>query len=109
MTAAARTFDAAPPAGMAVLQRLAGFIHTLRDNGFEVGLAEAQDGARILADPLARRPEYLAQAFKALFVSRLDDWRRFDEIFNAYWLGRDRKSTRLNSSHSRASRMPSSA
>jgi uncharacterized protein with von Willebrand factor type A (vWA) domain len=80
-----------PPAGESMLQRLTGFIGALRDNGFKIGLAEAQDGARILADPLARRPEYLEQAFKALFASRLDDWQKFDEIFAAYWLGRGMK------------------
>ena len=31
------------------------------------------------------------------------------EVLNAIFTSRDRKSTRLNSSHSRASRMPSSA
>lgn len=83
--------DPLPPAGRAVLRRLVGFVATLRDNGFEIGLAETRDGARILADPMAGRPELLSQAFKALFASRLADWQRFDEIFAAYWLGRGMK------------------
>ncbi len=89
MSATAR--DLPPPAGPAVLRRLAGFVGTLRDNGFEIGLAETRDGARILADPLAGRPELLSQALKTLFASRRADWQRFDEIFAAYWLGRGMK------------------
>jgi uncharacterized protein with von Willebrand factor type A (vWA) domain len=75
-------------AGARVLGRLAGFTATLRDNGFAVGLAEATDAARILASPLAARPPLLGQAFRTLFCSRADDWKKFDEIFSAYWLGR---------------------
>jgi uncharacterized protein with von Willebrand factor type A (vWA) domain len=75
-------------AGARVLGRLAGFTATLRDNGFAIGLAEAADGARILASPLAARPALLGQAFRTLFCSRADDWKKFEEIFSAYWLNR---------------------
>jgi uncharacterized protein len=75
-------------AGGRVLGRLAGFTATLRDNGFAVGLAEAGDAARILASPLVARPMWLGQAFRALFCSDAEEWRRFDEVFAAYWLDR---------------------
>ncbi len=75
-------------AGAGVLRRLAGFTATLRDNGFAVGLAEAGDAARILASPLAAKPMWLGQAFRALFCSDADEWRRFDEIFAADRLDR---------------------
>jgi uncharacterized protein with von Willebrand factor type A (vWA) domain len=71
-----------------MLSRLAGFTATLRDNGFAIGLAEAGDAARILASPLAERRADLAPAFRALFCSDAEEWRKFDEIFAAYWLGR---------------------
>ena len=84
-------------AGARVLARLAGFTATLRDNGFTVGLAEAGDAARILASPLAARPIWLGQAFRALFCSDADEWRRFDEVFAAYWLERGiRRVTKLS-------------
>jgi uncharacterized protein with von Willebrand factor type A (vWA) domain len=84
-------------AGGHMLSRLAGFSATLRDNGFAVGLAEASDAARILASPLAARPSLLAPAWRALFCSDAEEWRRFDEIFAAYWLGRGvRRMTRLS-------------
>jgi uncharacterized protein len=75
-------------AGARVLGRLAGFTATLRDNGFSVGLAEAGDAARIMASPLAARPVWLGQAFRALICSNADEWRKFDEVFAAYWLNR---------------------
>jgi len=83
--------------GPHLLERLAGFNATLRDNGFAVGLAEVSDAARILASPLAARPNWLSQAFRALYCSSPEEWRKFDEIFSAYWLRRGvRRVTKLS-------------
>ena len=38
-----------PPIGAATRRRLAGFVRTLRDNGFAVGLAETRDALSVLA------------------------------------------------------------
>ena len=80
----------APPdnIGDALRRQLAGFVRTLRDNGFAVGLKETGDALAILASPLASRPATLQPALKALFSATRSDWERFDEIFQAYWLGR---------------------
>ena len=83
--------------GARVLGRLAGFTATLRDNGFSIGLAEAGDAARIVASPLAARPIWLGQAFRAVFCSDADEWRKFDGVFAAYWLDRGvRRVTKLS-------------
>ncbi|MGA8192487.1 MAG: hypothetical protein WB902_03865, partial [Acetobacteraceae bacterium] len=83
--------------GARVLGRLAGFTATLRDNGFAIGLAEAGDAARIMASPLAARPIWLGQAFRAVFCSDAGEWRKFDEVFAAYWLDRGvRRVTKLS-------------
>ncbi len=74
--------------GAAMRRQLAGFVRTLRDNGFAVGLAETRDALSILASPAARRPGTLSAAFRALFCATHGDWQRFEEIFQAYWLGR---------------------
>src|SRR5215813_3886329 len=74
--------------GAAMRQKLAGFSHTLRDNGFKVGLAETGDALAILASPAATRASSLKGALKALFCATHSDWERFDEIFAAYWQGR---------------------
>ncbi len=76
------------PVAAGMRRRLAGFVRTLRENGFRVGLAETRDALLILASPAARRPSALAPALRALFSATHSDWQRFDEIFSTYWLGR---------------------
>src|SRR5215470_17094726 len=74
--------------GSNMRRRLAGFVRTLRDNAFAVGLAETRDALAILASPAAMRPALLQPALRALFCATRSDWERFDEIFAAYWQGR---------------------
>ena len=78
--------DAEPGAGMR--RRLAGFVRTLRDAGFAVGRAETLDAARVIASPLADRPQRLRGALKALFASNRAEYERFEALFDAFWLAR---------------------
>ena len=80
--------------GATLRRRLAGFVRTLRDNGFAIGLAETRDALQILASPAAAHPEQLEPAFRALFCATRADWERFGEIFAAYWLGRGMRRVR---------------
>ena len=80
--------------GTGARRRLAGFSHTLRDNGFQVGLAETRDALAILSSPAAVRPSLLKPALRALFCATRSDWERFDEIFDAYWKGRGMRRVR---------------
>ncbi len=41
-------------------KRLARFVVTLRDAGFVIGQAEAQDAARLMSSPMAERPNACA-------------------------------------------------
>ena len=83
--------SARPDLGDAFRRCLAGFAETLRDAGFAVGRAETLDAARLLASPAADRPERLRGALRALFASNLADFKRFDELFDAFWRGRGLK------------------
>jgi len=74
--------------GLGMRRRLAGFSRTLRDAGFSVGRSETGDAARVIASPLADRPERLRPALKALFASNRSEYERFDELFDAFWRGR---------------------
>src|SRR5579862_3277027 len=74
--------------GEPMRRKLAGFARTLRDNGFKVGLAETRDALEILSGPPGGRPETFKPALRALFCATHSDWQRFDEIFEAVWLGR---------------------
>src|SRR6185437_1362319 len=78
--------------GPAMRTRLAGFVTTLRDAGFVIGQAEAQDAARLMSSPMAERPERMRAAIRALFASRRSELTRFDELFDAFWRGRGVKS-----------------
>jgi len=87
MTATAAQRDA-PTIGPAARRRLAGFVRTLRDNGFVLGLAETRDAAAVLASPAAGRASSLKAALRSLTCANRSDWQRFDELFDAFWLGR---------------------
>jgi uncharacterized protein len=76
-------------------RRLAGFARTLRDNGFKVGLAETSDALTILTSPAAGRASSLKPALRALFCATHSDWERFDEIFEAFWQGRDMRQRQV--------------
>jgi len=91
-------------------RRLAGFACTLRDNGFQVGLAETRDALRVLTSPAALRATSLKPALRSLFCATRSDWQRFDEIFDAFWRGRDIRQRQLLSgspvaSHATARRL----
>ena len=87
-------------------RRLAGFVRTLRDNGFKIGLAETGDALEILAAPLAVRPSTLKPALRSLFCATHSDWERFDEIFEAYWQGRGIHQARTLAGSALESRAP---
>jgi uncharacterized protein with von Willebrand factor type A (vWA) domain len=92
--------------GAALRRRLAGFARTLRDNGFKIGLAETRDALAVLASPAAARATTLKPALKALLCATHSDWERFDEIFDAYWLGRGMRRAQTLSGVPAATRAP---
>ena len=77
--------QAADP-GAAVRARLTGFAGFLRANGYGVG---GGDAARVLetAEHVGiLDPQILRWSLKALLCGRGDEWRRFDALFDAYFL-----------------------
>ena len=83
-----------PPADPQALlrSRLAGFPGFLRANGYGVG---GGDSALVLE--AAQRvgvidPRVLRWSLKALLCGRSDEWRRFDALFDAYFLPPNRKA-----------------
>jgi uncharacterized protein len=86
MPGASRDAEPAPLERKSAAQIVA-FSGLLRDNGFRVGLAESRDALAALASPLGRRPARLRAALRALLCATHEDWRRFDALFDAFWLG----------------------
>ena len=92
--------------GAPARRRLAGFARTLRDNGFRVGLAETRDALAVLASPAATRPTLLKPALRSLFCATHSDWERFDDIFDAFWRGRDMRQRQIVSGAPQAGHAP---
>jgi uncharacterized protein with von Willebrand factor type A (vWA) domain len=90
-----------------VASKLAGFLKTLRDNAFAVGLREGQDAAALMAAGYAEKPGLLRSAFKHLFSARKSDWDRFDGLFDAFWLGKRVKSRSRTMGSARTANSPS--
>jgi uncharacterized protein len=74
-------------------RRLVGFVGLLRENGFALGLREAEDALRAATAAGIAGPEPLRFGLRALLCSCERDWRRFDELFDAYWLRRGMRRT----------------
>src|SRR5712671_6101771 len=90
-----------------VSAKLAGFLRTLRDNGFAVGLQEGRDAAALMAAGYVEKPGLLRSALKHLFSARKSDWDRFDGIFDAFWLGKRVRSRSLTVGSAKAANSPS--
>ncbi len=76
-------------------ERLAGFIAHLRINGIKAGPQETGMALAALNTIAAGNPQQARLALKPLLATGHDAWRRFDELFDAYWFnaGRTRAGT----------------
>jgi uncharacterized protein len=70
--------------------RLSGFPGFLRANGFVVGGADAVAVLRIAERVGVLDRHVLRWSLQALLCGRRDEWRRFDALFNAWFLPADR-------------------
>ncbi len=72
--------------------RMSGFIAHLRANGLQVGPRETGDALAALAEVEATDAGQARRALCAVLAGDADDWRRFDDLFDAYWfnVGRQR-------------------
>jgi uncharacterized protein len=66
------------------------FTRLLRDNGFAVGVPEVHDALRVLGEADVTDVNQVRATLRTLFASREREWHRFDEFFDAFWLGRAR-------------------
>jgi uncharacterized protein len=77
--------------GGMILKRIATFTNLLRNHDFTVGLRESEDAAKLIGKLDASRAATFRSAFKALFCSRLSDWKQFDGLFDSHWMGKGMK------------------
>ena len=78
-----------------ITRRLVGFVRLLRDNGFALGLREAEDAPRAAEAAGLLQPDALRQGLRTLLCACERDWRRFDELYDFYWLGHGRRQARV--------------
>ena len=70
--------------------RLTGFPGFLRANGFEVGGGDAVQALRTAQRVGVLDPDLLRWSLQALLCGRSDEWQRFDELFDAWFLPANR-------------------
>jgi uncharacterized protein with von Willebrand factor type A (vWA) domain len=72
-------------------ERLAGFMAHLRLNGIPAGLGETETALAALGAVDTGRIGEVRSALRAICTGDADQEKRFDELFDAYWLNRGRK------------------
>lgn len=77
--------------------RMIGFIGHLRANDFAVGPAETEAALRLFEDERWLPPDRARLGLRILLTSRREEWQRFDDLFEAYWLRRGLVRTRTAS------------
>ena len=81
--------DTAHVVGTRAADRLAGFPAFLRANGFAVG-ADAVPTLNTAQASGVLHADVLRWSLQALLCGRADEWRRFDDLFDAWFLPANR-------------------
>ena len=94
---------------LALRARLTGFTGFLRANGFGVGGSEALSLLEAAERVGVFDPKVLRWSLQALLCGRGDEWRRFDALFDAYFLPPNRRKTFANRGGGRSAERVSDA
>jgi uncharacterized protein with von Willebrand factor type A (vWA) domain len=74
-----------PSRAEGLTDRMAGFIAHLRMNGFALGPGETAAALAALTAVRSTDPVEARMALAALLVPDAEGWRKFDDLFDAYW------------------------
>ena len=88
--------------------RLGGFVAHLRDNGFRVGVAEAEASLTSLTFVDAFRPNEAKSALKTVLTGCIEEFERFDTLFDSFWMNGGRVTERMGQSNTMAQHVSSS-
>ena len=89
--------------------RMAGFLAHLRANGLRLGVEETALALTALTHADATDPDDARRALRAVCTGSLEDYRRFGDLFDAFWLNGGRvvrKAMPTSSAGSREARSP---
>lgn len=90
-----------PARAAGLADRMTGFMAHLRMNGMKLGPGETADALTVLGSVNATDPDEARLALKALVVPDAEGWRRFDELFDAYWFNAGKTRNGTASAHVR--------
>ena len=94
------------PVEAALVGRIGGFTRLLRDNGFPIGVGEGLDALQAAEIFGLEDSRSLRFGWRALLCTNKSDWRRFDELFDAYWLRRGvKRATKISGSSGKNRRL----
>ncbi len=82
----------AETAGNPLTGRILDFVDGLRADGFRAGVAEGLEALEVAARVGVVDRGRLRWALRSLLCSDLDEWRRFDRLFDAYWQPANRRA-----------------
>ena len=66
-------------------EKVLGFLHYLRNEGFTIGIQEAFDAIRVLNDVDIPNQFIAHHSIRSLTCRNHDEWSRFDKLFFNYW------------------------
>lgn len=75
-------------------ERLAGFVAHLRANGFSLGPKEVASAMQALTTVRATDVWQVRLALRTVLVSDTEAWRKFDDLFDAYWFNAGKQAVR---------------
>lgn len=87
-----------PARAEGLADRMAGFVAHLRMNGLPAGPGETGAALAALAEVRASEPAQARAALCALLAGDAEGWRRFDELFDAYWYNAGRQRQGMTAS-----------
>ena len=67
-------------------RRVAAFVRDLRNEGYHVGMRESVDSLQVLAHCDPPDAQVIRDGLRGLLCRSREEWRRFDELYDRYWL-----------------------
>ena len=81
-----------------LVENIIGFVRFVRDNGFKIGIKEECDALIVARYCNVINQRRLKWGLRSLLCNSSDDWERFDELFEDFWLVTNYKSQIQSSS-----------
>jgi len=69
----------------ALFAKITGFVATMRENGFAVGITESEDALHVAERLGVLSHTALRDGWRGLLCARAEEWHRFDDLFDSYW------------------------